>query len=460
MASGHYSPDELHDFLSFMDAAEPSQVSQILEVYQAAIDKQPVYQLQVSPDFMSRLKALRPDESEDGMSIAGDRKDRGFIADIEAGDEADNEEDMGLTPDNKEGRRSIPISNRIGSRRWIRWAAAVLIFLAIGGYCWLLSKKDLQHPPLANNPINSATPKNDVLPGGNKAILTLSGGRQIILDSAQQGDLTIQGNARVSKIENGKLVYQPVGSSSGETTTYNTLTTPRGGQYQLKLPDGTQVWLNAASSITYPTAFTGKERKVKITGEAYFEVAKNAGQPFWVEENDLVIKVLGTRFDVNGYANEPIRKAVLVDGSVNVLYQKTEVHLQPGMQAQVRRELAGDQEAAVDQKSTADQSSPADQKSPGDHRKPVLTVVPGNIEQTLAWKNGFFAFSNADLPTVMRQIARWYDVDVSYEGTISKDLFEFDGKIGKSLTLDQVLKLLTRTRVHYTIRGRQLTIRP
>lgn len=432
MASGQYSPDELQEFLSFMDAAEPSQVHQVLEVYQAAIHNQPVYQLQVGPDFMSRLKVLRPAEREDRMVIADDKESRGLL----------------------------PDGHRIVSRSWIRWAAAVLILLATGGYIFLLSKKGTDQSPLANNPSINPTPKNDVLPGGNKAILTLSGGRQIILDSAKQGDLTIQGNARVSKMENGKLVYQSVGNSSGETTTYNTLTTPRGGQYQLKLPDGTQVWLNAASSITYPTAFTGKERKVKITGEAYFEVAKNANLPFLVEENDLVIKVLGTRFDVNGYVNEPIRKTVLVDGSVNVRYQKTEVHLQPGMQAQVRREPAGEQGATADQKSAADQSSPADQKSPGDHRKPVLTVVPGNIEQTIAWKNGFFAFANADLPTVMRQLARWYDVDVSYEGTISKDLFEFDGKIGKSLSLDQVLKLLTRTRVHYTIQGRQLTIRP
>jgi transmembrane sensor len=432
LASGQYSPDELHDFLSFMDTAEPSQVNRVLEVYQEAIHNQPVYQLQVGPDFMSRLKALRPAESADRMVMAGDKEDRDLI----------------------------PAGHRIVSRTWIRWAAAILILLATGGYLLFLSKKGIDQSPLANNPINPATPKNDVLPGGNKAILTLSGGRQIILDSAQQGDLTIQGNARVSKMENGKLVYQPVGNSLGETTTYNTLTTPRGGQYQLKLPDGTQVWLNAASSITYPTAFIGKERKVKITGEAYFEVAKNANLPFLVEENDLVIKVLGTRFDVNGYVNEPIRSAVLIDGSVNVLYQKKEVHLEPGMQAQVRRELAGDQRSAADQKSPADQSPSANQKSTGDHRNPVLTVVPGNIEQTLAWKNGFFAFANADLPTVMRQIARWYDVDVNYEGAIPKDAFEFNGKIGRSLTLDQVLKLLTQTHVHYTIRGKQLTIQP
>jgi len=395
LASGLYSPDELHEFLFFMDSADPMQVNQVVEAYQEAIDNQPAHQLQVDPDFMSRLKALRPADSGDHRA------------------------------------RIIPV-------RWIRWlAAAVLILLIAGAYLLNLSKKHTGEPPLADQPfINSTGPKNDLPPGGNKAVLTLSGGRQIILDSAEQGDLTIQGNARVSQTGNGKLVYKSVGNASGAVTTYNTLTTPRGGQYQLKLPDGTQVWLNAASSITYPTAFAGRERKVRITGEAYFEVAKNADWPFFVEENDLVIKVLGTRFDVNGYDNEPIRKTLLVEGSVNIVYQKTESHLEPGMQAQVQRAPGGDQ------------------------RKPVLTIIPGNIEQTLAWKNGFFAFANADLPTVMRQLARWYDVDVNYEGVIPKDAFEFNGKIGRTLTLEQVLKLLTQTHVHYTIRGKQLTIRP
>jgi ferric-dicitrate binding protein FerR (iron transport regulator) len=316
---------------------------------------------------------------------------------------------------------------------WARWTAAAVLIL-LGGSIWFLTRNTPVQPyVIVTNP---DSPKNDALPGGNKAILTLADGRQLVLDSAQQGALVMQGNARVSKTDNGKLVYNSVGAPSNIVTAYNTLTTPRGGQYQLTLPDGTQVWLNAASSITYPTAFTGKERKVKITGEAYFEVAKNADQPFLVEENDLATKVLGTRFDVNGYDNEPVRKTVLVEGSVNVLYKEKATHLEPGMQAQVNRKTATD------------------------NRIPALTIAPANIEQTLAWKNGFFAFTNADLPAVMRQIARWYDVDVTYEGTIPKDAFEFNGKIGRMLTLDQVLKLLTKTRVHYTIEGRRLTIRP
>jgi ferric-dicitrate binding protein FerR (iron transport regulator) len=315
---------------------------------------------------------------------------------------------------------------------WARWAAAAVLIL-LGGSIWFLTRNTPVQPPLVTNP---AARENDALPGGNKAILTLAGGQQILLDSAQQGNLTVQGNAQVSKTNNGKLVYQSAGSSPNTAIVYNTLTIPRGGQYQLTLPDGTQVWLNAASSITYPTAFTGKERKVTITGEAYFEVAKNANKPFLVEENNLTIKVLGTRFDVSGYDNEPVRKTVLVEGSVSILYKGTSTYLEPGMQAQVNRRAATD------------------------NRTPALTVAPANIEQTLAWKNGFFAFTNADLPTVMRQIARWYDVDVTYEGSIPKDAFEFNGKIGRTLTLDQVLKLLTKTRVHYTIEGRQLTIRP
>lgn len=401
IASGGYTPEELRDFLSFMDRADPEQVDRILAVYQVAFDNQSGYQLQVSPDFMDRLRALRP---------------------------ADNE------------LVAIPARNRMV---WLRWtAAAALILLAAGAYWFIVNKT-----PQPSTASNSPAPKNDILPGGNKAILTLAGGQQLILDSAQQGSLAVQGNTDVRKTDNGKLVYHSMGSPSNAVIVYNKLTTPRGGQYQLTLPDGTQVWLNAASSITYPTAFTGKERKVTLTGEAYFEVAKNATMPFMVEENDMVIKVLGTRFDVNGYDNEPTHTAVLVDGAVSVVYGKQEVRLQPGTQAQVR------QGAAANGRSAGNRLA-------GDNQAPVLTVSPADIGQALAWKNGFFAFSKADLPTVMRQLARWYDVDVNYEGTISRDVFEFDGKIGKSLSLDQVLQLLTKTHVHYTIQGKQLTIRP
>jgi hypothetical protein len=403
IASGGYTPDELQEFLSFMDTAAPGEIEEILAVYQTALDTQPAWQLHVNPDFMDRLAALRPAEQ-------------------------DHPVEHDLTTEKKipaESRSIIPV--------WARWsAAAVLILLA--GSIWFLTRNTPVQPQLVE--ISPVAPENDALPGSNKAILTLAGGQQLILDSVQQGNLAMQGNAQISKTNNGSLIYHSTGSPSNTATIYNKLTTPRGGQYQLTLPDGTQVWLNAASSITYPTAFTGKERKVRVTGEAYFEVAKNADMPFLVEENDLTIKVLGTRFDISGYDNEPVRKTVLVEGSVNVLYQKTATHLDPGMQAQVNRKAATD------------------------NHMPALSVSPANIEQTLAWKNGFFAFTNADLPALMRQIARWYDVDVTYEGTIPKDAFEFNGKIGRTLTLDQVLKLLTKTRVHYTIGGRQLTIRP
>jgi transmembrane sensor len=316
-------------------------------------------------------------------------------------------------------------------RRILRWSvAAAVVLLVAGSAVWLQETRKNQKPAVAI----ASTPVHDALPGGNKAILTLSGGRQVILDSATEDTVLTEGAAIVAGAK-GKLAYNP-GNQADAPLVYNTLTTPRGGQYQLTLPDGSRVWLNAESSITYPTAFTGKDRKVQVTGEAYFEIAKNAHEPFSVEEKGMTIAVLGTSFNVNGYDDEAFSKTTLVDGRVKVDYEKVGALLEPGTQAEVYR-------------------------GPNpDNQTPAIKVGPANVEQALAWKNGLFAFSDADLPTVMRQLSRWYNVDVKYEGEISKDKYQFNGKIGKTLTLDQVLKILTKTQVHYNIDGNQLTIRP
>jgi len=316
-----------------------------------------------------------------------------------------------------------------GMRRWLAAvaAAAILIFLV-----WQFNQGNLP------NPSNQGLIKvHDVAPGGNKAILTLSGGQQIILDSAHNGQLASQGSTRIIKTDSGSLSYHSIPKSPNQQSAilYNTLTTPRGGQYQLTLPDGTRVWLNAASSITYPTAFIGTERKVEITGEAYFEVAKNTRQPFSVVEKGIYIEVLGTHFNVNGYDDETFSNTTLLEGAVKVSYQKVGALLRPGMQAQVYRGPNPDSQV------------------------PAIKVGPANVEQAVAWKNGLFSFAKADLPTVLRQLSRWYDVDVKYEGRMP--LRSFNGEIGKSLTLDQLLKVLTTTtRVHYKIEGKQLTIQP
>ncbi len=250
--------------------------------------------------------------------------------------------------------------------------------------------------------------KNDVLPGSNRAVLTLSDGRKVEL--VPETKKITEAGTHIQN-ENGKLVYQKT-----ERVVMNTMSTPRGGQYQLTLPDGTNVWLNAASSITYPTAFINNTREVTITGEAYFEVVKNAAKPFIVNTYKDEITVLGTAFNVNAYTDEENMKTSLREGSVKI----AEKILKPG-------------QAYVNGK-----------------------IIDANIEQDIGWKNGVFAFNDADLPTVMRQLSRWYNVDVVYAGPVPDG--KFNGKIGRSLTLEQVLKGLTSTRIKYRIENQNKII--
>jgi len=347
-----------------------------------------------------------------------------------------------------EEQKAVPFQERtdhIGRFRMLRWAAAAVVLAILGtGTWWVVRQQHITQPDQVST---TKAALHDVLPGSTKAVLTLSSGRQVTLDSSMEDTVMTEGAAIVASAK-GKLAYNP-GTDANLSVTYNTLTTPRGGQYQLTLPDGSRVWLNAGSSITYPTAFVGQERKVSITGEAYFEVSKNVSQPFKVAIKDLEeVEVLGTGFDINAYDDEQTIKTTLLDGSVRVLAgtspsvgvnttsDKLSVVLKPGQQAHLA--------VAVNTNSGS---------------KEQIKVLSGvDIAGVVAWKNGLFAFTDADLPTVMRQLARWYNVEVTYEGNIPKR--EFNGKIGKTLTLDQVLKVLTKTRVHYTIEEKKLTIRP
>ncbi|HEY4063969.1 MAG TPA: FecR domain-containing protein [Puia sp.] len=312
-------------------------------------------------------------------------------------------------------------------RRVYRWrrglvAAAILILLVTGGYLWQQAKKE---GPVATR---STVPSVDILPGGSKAILTLSGGRRLVLDSTAEDTILTEGAAIIANA-GGRLAYN-AGKSPEEEIAYNTLTTPRGGQYQLTLPDGTRVWLNAASSITYPTVFTGIERKVTITGEAYLEVAREAAHPFIVSAENTQVEVLGTSFNINAYTDEPGIRTTLLEGSIAVKTKGLRRAIRPGQQTMV----------------------PFDENT-------ISITDSADLDQAVAWKNDRFAFTMADLPTVMRQLARWYNVEVEYEGTIPQR--HFTGRIGRSLTLDQVLKGLTKARVHYNIEpGNKLIIRP
>lgn len=299
-------------------------------------------------------------------------------------------------------------------------AAAVLLMLGIGGY-FLLT-------PPAEKQIAVKRYNNDVQPGGNKAMLTLSDGSTISLEDAQQGSLAQQGGSQVVKSADGALAYNKNGEQ-GETIQYNTLTTPLGGQYRITLPDGTSVWLNAGSSLRYPTAFIGKDRKVELKGEGYFEVAKNADMPFFVTlANGVEVRVLGTHFNVNAYSDEKNITTTLVEGAVLVKNNEIANVLQPGQQS-----VAGQY----------------------DNSLKLLKNV--DIAAVTAWKEGVFRFNDADIETVMKQLSRWYDIEIVYEGSPIKEYF--NGTIPRNVPVSKVLELLELTGlVHFKIEGKRIIV--
>ncbi|SEW35247.1 protein of unknown function [Chitinophaga arvensicola] len=318
----------------------------------------------------------------------------------------------------------IPLSRYQRYRRWGSVAAAVVLITA--GTAFFRWQQHHRKTP-APAPIVAAV-KNTVTPGGNKAMLTLSNGTTILLDSAANGTLAMQGSTSVVKLTNGQLSYQGNGVATAGELLYNTMSTPRGGQYQVTLPDGTRVWLNASSSISYPTAFPGRERKVTVKGEAYFEVAHNAQQPFKVVVNGVAVDVLGTHFNVNGYGDEAATRITLLEGSVKISKGLTSAMLKPGQQALVA----------------------------GNDNIQFNNGV--EVEEAVAWKNGLFWFNGVDLPGIMRQLSRWYDIEVEYEGAIPQR--HFTGHVFRDLSLTEVLKILELSHVHFRLEGRKLIVTP
>jgi len=270
--------------------------------------------------------------------------------------------------------------------------------------------------------------QNDFAPGTDKAILTLANGSTVVLNSQQEGTVSTQGNTKVVKVGDGQLAYKPAVNGNTTEVTYNTLTTPRGGKYRVVLPDGTNVWLNAASSLRFPTSFTGSQRNVEITGEAYFEVTKNKAMPFIVSARGMKVEVLGTHFNVMTYADESAMKTTLLEGLVKVYNGNKSVTIQPAAQAKITQ---------------------------GSDNIDVAEGV--DVDKAVAWKNDMFMFSDAGIQEIMRQVSRWYDVDVSYEGPISAD--HFTGKISRNATASQVLKILELSDVHFTIQGKKIIVK-
>lgn len=297
-------------------------------------------------------------------------------------------------------------------------AAVVAGMIATGIYMFQPGK---QAAPVA------ATRQKPLLPGSDKAMLTLADGTVIPLDSANNGALAQQGSTQITN-RNGALSYNNAGNQTGEVM-YNTVKTPHGGQYQLTLADGSRVWLNAASSIRFPTAFTGRERVVEITGEAYFEVAQQAEMPFRVKVNDVQVNVLGTSFNIMAYSDEQAIKTTLVDGAVQLTHGNSTSVLKPGLQATL---------SAKD-----------------DH----FVIAAADMEQTLAWKEGKFRFRNTNIRTIMRQLSRWYDIDVSYQGDVSD--IDLTGVISRREEAGKLLKALEATqRVQFEVNGNNVTVRP
>jgi len=310
------------------------------------------------------------------------------------------------------------------SKRVVLWpriaaAASVLFFLSIGIY-FLLHKTPRQF--VQNQP------KNIILPGSNKATLTLSNGKQISLADAQNGILAKQGNRIIKKASNGTVSYESDGTNEkNQRLTYNTISTPKGGQWPLILPDGTKVMLDAASSIKYPVYFTGNERKVEITGQAYFEVVHNAAMPFRVLTKNQVIEDIGTKFNINTYDDESAVKTTLLEGAVKVSVSNNLcVMLKPGQQTVWQNNR--------------------------------LTVAEANLEEALDWKNGYFSLDDENIQSIMRKLSRWYDIKVEYKGNIPN--MTLRGEIPRNTPIAQVLKVLEDANFHFTIEGKKITVTP
>jgi len=316
-------------------------------------------------------------------------------------------------------------SKKSNYRSWMAAAAILLMMLAAG----LIFFKS-EH--LQSIKAITAFKKQDILPGGNKAILTLPNGERVVLTDSTINQLANQTGSSIIKASNGILIYKAnvlAGNSETGEATFSTISTPRGGQYQIILPDGTHVWLNAASSLKFPAAFKGKKRLVELSGEGYFEVAKNKNMPFVVHTENQEVEVLGTHFNINSYTDEASTKTTLLEGSVKVRAKGNQKVLNPGDQAQINKNTR------------------------------EIKVMPVSLEEAVAWKNGYFVFNDEKLESIMHRVSRWYDVDYEFEG--KQGNLSFLGVIERTKNISSLLKVLESTgNVHFKIEGRKIIVMP
>lgn len=293
-------------------------------------------------------------------------------------------------------------------RSFYKYAVAAVLFLSVGMTVFYTLRKDIISKPVAEQTVAK---KIDVDPGSDKATLTLADGSTIVLDNTNTAEVFHKNGLIISKTKSGELIYKIENASSTKPNAYNTITTPKGGQYQVLLPDGTKVWLNAASSLKYPEVLGKTERMVTLTGEAYFEVAKD-GRPFYVNSKQQSVKVLGTHFNVNTYMDDNVSKTTLLEGSIALNTSKNSKIIKPGQQALIGVNSL----IAID--------------------KDV------DVQNVVAWKNGLFVFDNAGLKSILNQLERWYDIKIDYSDIPNK---RYNGMVPRKAKLSEVLNMLELT---------------
>ena len=305
----------------------------------------------------------------------------------------------------------------------MRYAAVVALVAASA----TIAYRRHQHAPAMPPRVVHAEKLPGALPGGNRAVLTLGNGHHIVLDSANAGMLARQGNTRVVMSGGGQISYE-AGASATKKPVFNTLTTPRGGKYELVLPDGSKVWLNAASSITFPACFGADKREVRVLGEAYFEIAPSRSAPFEVSAGTMKVLVLGTHFNVMAYQDEARMETTLLEGSVKVEKGDTALVLRPGQQARIT----------------------------SDGRMNLLRDV--NEDKIIAWKNNLFCFDHDDIQSVMHQLARWYDLDVEIKGNIKS---HFSGTLPQNVNASDIFRVLEQTGgIHFSLENQKVIVSP
>jgi ferric-dicitrate binding protein FerR (iron transport regulator) len=367
-----------------------------------------------SPEELEELMSYFEDESHVfGLKEAIERQftqNNQVEEDLEKETELIFENILEKISDKKE-RRTISLY------RWLS-AAAILLFCGGLGYKLIHYEKPTK--------INQIT-KTKILPAENRAVLSLANGKSVVLTNAPNGKLAQQGQSEIKKTKNGQIVYARASvkaPGANESIGMNTLTTPRGGTFDIVLADGTHVWLNAGSSLTYPVAFNGEQRIVNLTGEAYFEVAHN-GTPFIVVSNGQAVHVLGTHFNIEAYSDESI-KTTLLQGSVRVVYDRSETLISPGQMAV--NDLSG-----------------------------TLHVTRANIDEVMAWRNGLFIFDNESIAEIMRKAARWYDVEIKYQNEMPKR--KLWGTVSRYRNINELMdNIALAANIKYKIEGRRVIL--